>query len=164
MQSIARRHWLLLLLAMGLAGCGFRLAGGIELPAEMAEIQLQTSGFDRREREALEDRLLAAGSRLVENPGPGIHQLSVRLQRTDDRRLVTAGSSGNNVVRLQRSLVFSLRDAAGEITVADTTLVQQKDFRVDDDNLLASTADRDNALSDLDRALFDQLIRRLARI
>ncbi|MDJ0777316.1 MAG: hypothetical protein QNJ85_05585 [Gammaproteobacteria bacterium] len=164
MQLIARRHCLPLLLAIGLAGCGFRLAGSIELPPELAVIQLETSGFDRREREALQDRLRAAGSRLVENPGPGIHRLSVRLQRTDDRRLVTGASSGSNVVRLERSLVFSLRDAAGEITVADTTLVQQKDFRVDDDNLLASTADRDNALADLERALFDQLIRRLARI
>ena len=42
--------------------------------------------------------------------------------------------------------------------------MQQKDFEIDDDNLLASTQDRNTALSDLQRDLFEQLIRRLARI
>ncbi len=164
MLAPAYRVWLLLVLALGLAGCGFRLAGGVTLPAALENIELETSGFNRRERSLLADRLRRAGSRVAETPDSKSHRLSVRLLQVDDRRLVTSASTGRNVVRLERSLVFSLRDATGEILVADTTLVQQKDFRIDDDNLLASTQDRDNALADLERGLFDQLIRRLARI
>lgn len=164
MRLPAYRVWLPLLLAIGLAGCGFRLAGAVTLPATLDIIELETSGFNRRERALLTDRLQRSGSRVAENTDPGAHRLSVRLLQVDDRRLVTSASTGRNVVRLERSLVFSLRAADGEILVADTRLVQQTDFRIDDDNLLASTEDRENALADLENGLFDQLIRRLARL
>ncbi len=164
MRLPAYRVWLPLLLAIGLAGCGFRLAGAVTLPAALDIIDLETSGFNRRERALLTDRLQRSGSRVAENADPGAHRLSVRLLQVDDRRLVTSASTGRNVVRLERSLVFSLRAADGEILVADTRLVQQTDFRIDDDNLLASTEDRENALADLENGLFDQLIRRLARL
>ena len=164
MRLPAYRFWLPLLFAIGLAGCGFRLADAVALPPVLANIELETSGFNRREKTLLTDRLRRSGSRVTESAEAGVHRLSVRLLQVDDRRLVTSASTGRNVVRLERSLVFSLRAADGEILVADTRLVQQTDFRIDDDNLLASTEDRENALADLENGLFDQLIRRLARL
>ncbi len=164
MNVVTRRQWLLLALGLGLTGCGFRLAGRSEFSATLGVIRLDTEGFSRNERSTLVARLERAGSQVVDIARDDALRLRVRLFRVDDRRLVTGGRNGLNVVRLERGLTFSLRDANAEFLVGDTTLVQQKDFQIDDDNLLASTEDRENALSNLQIDLFDQLIRRLARI
>ena len=66
--------------------------------------------------------------------------------------------------RLERSLRLSLFGAGGEELLAPQSLTRGKDFRLDDDNLLASEAERQNVLRELERALFELLVERLARI
>ena len=151
-------------MGLGLGGCGFRLAGFSKLPPEFESLRLTTVGFDDRQLDTIIRRLRRAGSRIEESPSAEAHELRLQLRAKADRRLVAGASSGRSVVRLERSLIFSLRDPAGAVLVEDTELVQQTEFRIDDDNLLASDQDRQNALDDLEQQLFEQLLRRLTRI
>ena len=164
MASTGRRALLLTALGLGLGGCGFRLAEGVSLPPELESLRLVTTGFDRRQRDDLIGYLRRAGSRVEQGTAADAYELRLRLRTHPDRRVVSGASTGSSVVRLERSLVFSLRDPAGAVRVADTELVQQTEFRIDDDNLLASDQDRQNALDDLEQQLFEQLLRRLTRI
>jgi len=88
----------------------------------------------------------------------------VSVETLPERRLATSASSGRNVDRLSRRLVFSVNRDDGASLVPQRSLVQQKDIAVDDDNLLASEEERSGVLRELEQALFDQLIRQLARI
>lgn len=154
---------LLLCLVLLITACGFRLAGTASLPPELDSIQLIASDLSAAQRERLIARLERAGARVTGVAGEASIQLVVSLESVPDRRLATSASTGRNVNRLSRRLVFSLRDDGAPLA-PPRSLVQQKDIAVDDDNLLASDEERDSVLRELEQALFEQLIRQLARI
>lgn len=164
MNAAAIRFVIILVATIGLAACGFRLAGTANLPQELSSIYLQTSGFDTRQQNALQQQLNRAGAELKNQDDPDAVKLTVSFKVLPDRRLVSSASDGKTVERLTRSLDFSLRSADGEMLVPTRTLVQRNDIVFDDDNLLASTKEKARVLEDLQQALFEQLIRQLKRI
>lgn len=164
MNAVAIRFAIVLIATIGLAACGFRLAGTASLPQELSSIYLQTSGFDAQQQAALRQQLTRAGAELKNQDDPGAVKLTVSFKVLPDRRLVSSARSGNTVERLTRGLDFSLRAHDGEMLVPTRTLVQQNDIVLDDDNLLASSKEKASVLEDLQQALFEQLIRQLKRI
>ncbi|MDH3389441.1 MAG: hypothetical protein OEN02_16240 [Gammaproteobacteria bacterium] len=164
MKLFVSRRLLPLILVLALSGCGFRLAGTSSLPQQLSSIYLITSEFSERQRDALRERLGRAGARVTAQPAEGAVQLSVTLKVVPDRRLVSSASTGKSVDRLVRALSFVLKDADGNLLAPAKTLTQQRDFAIDDDNLLASTQQRGDVIEDLEKALYEQLIRQLERI
>jgi len=158
------RRLFILLLAAGLSGCGFRLAGTSSLPQELAQIQLLTSDFSEQQSEALRSRLQQAGAEVLPQPAAQAVQLRVRLKTLPDRRLVTSAGNGKIVDRVSRRLEYSLKKADGEMLVQNRSLLQQKDIVLDDNNLLSSTVERENVVKDLEAALFNQLLMQLKRL
>ena len=148
--------------ALGLSACGFRLAGTTSLPPELARIQLQADDLDRNQRADLRQRLAQAGAEVREETFTDAVRLDVSLKAPPDRRVV-ASSSRKTVKRVTRQLSYSLRGADGKL-LAQKTLTQQGDVTVDDDNLLSSGGERETVVEDLERSLFDRLLRQLARI
>lgn len=164
MLMSARRTFLFALLcASSLSACGFRLAGTELLPPQLATIYLQAENFDERQRRELRRTLEAAGARLVTQADAQAARLSVILKERPDRQLATSASSGDNVKRVSRGLVYSARDAEGNFIWAPRTLKQQRDITLDDNNLLASNRERDTAVRELEQALYDQMVRQLSR-
>ncbi len=165
MRNLIRTLGLALLCAsLWLGGCGFRLAGTDSLPESISTLRLVTQDFGEARAGALRDRLRRAGATLVSADDESGVVLSVSWLAPPDRNLVSSASNGKTVQRITRGLRFSLRDTAGVTLVADKTLTRQTDIRLDDDNLLASNQERADVAGDLQRALFDQLIRQLNRI
>ena len=154
---------LAVLAALALSACGFRLAGTADLPPQLARIQLLAGDLDRRQRAALRERLVNAGAEVDDEPFDGAARLAVSLEAPPDRRVV-ASSSRKTVKRVTRQLKYSLRDADGTVLVAPKILTQQGDVTVDDDNLLSSSGEKQSVVDELERSLFDQLLRQLARI
>ena len=153
--------WLLIAL---LAGCGFRLAGTTPLPADFRRIYLVTSDFDRRQQEELRARLQRAGADVSLEPAAGRVKLSVRLKSVADRRMATSAGSGKTVKRVTRQLDYSVRGADGQLLAPERTLTQQSDLRFDEDNLLSSSEEKDAVVKDLEKSLYEQLIRQLQSI
>lgn len=165
MRGIGLPRWLIaLLFALALAGCGFRLAGTTSLPPELSRIHLVTGDFNRRQADALRDRLRGAGAEVIEEPGAQAVQLRVRLKILPNRRLVTGASNGRNIERVERHLDFSVMGADGEPLAPAKTLQQQRDITLDDDNLLSSDVERKKVVEELEAALFNQLIFQLKRL
>ena len=147
---------------LSLSGCGFRLAGSESLPPELGRIQLLADNLDRRQRAGLRDRLQRAGAEVREEPFEGAVRLGVSLEAPSDQRIV-ASSSRKTVQRVTRRLKYSLSAADGKPLAAPRTLTQQRDVTVDDDNLLSASGERQSVVEELERSLFDQLLRQLAR-
>ena len=147
-----------------LCGCGYRLAGTAELPSQLASIQLVTTNFSEAQKRMLARELTSAGANLVEQAGGDVVTLTATLGLEPDRQLVSSASSGTTVNRLSRTLDYTLRTASGKAVGEAQTLRQQVDLELDDDNLLASNREKESAILQLERALYQQLIRQLTRI
>lgn len=149
---------------IGVAACGFRLAGTADLPPELSTIHLVSKNLTEQQQDELRGRLTKAGATVVGQASADAVLLTVTFKVIPDRRLVTGGSSGKNVERIARSLNFSLKSPTGEIIAPVKTLKQQKDIELDDDNLLSSNQEKLNVIKDVEQALFKQLIFQLQRI
>lgn len=158
------RGLLWLSIAAALGACGFRLAGTTPLPAELSRIYLATSEFDPHQQEVLRSRLQRAGADVGLQPATDRVKLSVRLSAVPDQRLIASAGSGQTVTRIVRQLDYSLRGADGRLLAPERRLTQQSDLRFDDDNLLSSSQERDAVVEELEKSLYEQLIRQLQSI
>ena len=151
-----------LLIAIGLLGCGFKLAGTSQLPESLDKLHLVTSDFSDKQRDSLSEVLQRAGVTLT-MAKEARATLSVKLVSLPQRTVVSSASSGKTIVRLARQLDFSLKPSDDSPSVRKT-LVKQKNFELDEDNLLSSSQQKREVIEDLERALFNQLIFQLQRI
>jgi LPS-assembly lipoprotein len=164
LNQLGLRQLIVIVACVGLAACGFRLAGTSDLPDELSTIHLVTNNFNKQQQDELSGRLTRAGANVVSEPTADAVLLSVNLNIIPDRRLASAGSSGRFVVRIARSLDYSLKSSAGEVIVPSKTLRRQNDSELDDDSLLASNREKENVGKDLEQALFEQLVNQLRLI
>ena len=159
-----------LLCGLCLSACGFRLAGtggvsgATELPPQLASIYLVTRNLNAVQRKSLEESLTSAGAQLVAQADGSSVKLSVTLNELADTRLATGGSGGNVVKRINRSIDFNVKAADGEVILEKTSLRRQVDLTLSDDSLLASNRERRDVTLDLEKELYDQLVRQLLRI
>jgi LPS-assembly lipoprotein len=163
-NHLGLRQLIVVVACVGLAACGFRLAGTADLPAELSTIHLVTKKFTEQQQDELRGRLTRAGASVVDQPTEDAVLLAVVFNIIPDRRLISAGSSGRFVVRIARSLDYVLKSPTGEVIVPLKTLRQQNDAELDEDSLLASNREKENVTKDLEEALFKQLINQLQRI
>ena len=158
------RQLIVIFISIGLAACGFRLAGTASLPEELSTIHLQARNFSEQQQDEIHGRLTRAGATVVDQAAEDAVSLTVSFKVIPDRRLATGGSGGKNIVRVARSLDFSLKSYTGEIIAPVKTLRQQSDIELDTNSLLASKQEKANVIRDLEQALFKQLINQLQRI
>lgn len=168
--SVFRPGLIILLCGLLLSACGFRLAGTADvsgneqLPPQLASIYLVTRNLNAVQRRALEDSLTSAGAQLVAQADGSSVKLSVTLNELADTRLATGGSGGNVVKRINRSIDFNVKAADGEVILEKTSLRRQVDLTLDDDSLLASNRERRDVTLELEKELYDQLVRQLLLI
>jgi LPS-assembly lipoprotein len=163
-MNLVRTSLIVLLSSLCLSACGFRLAGTTELPTQFASIYLQASNFSETQRKALRRTLKSAGATLITDSSAEATRLIVDLKTVPDQQMATSASSGEIVKRISRSLNFHVKAADGNLIAPVRTLRQQKDITLDENNLLASNRERETVVLELEQALYDQLVRQLARI
>ena len=164
MIAIIPRFIILLLVGIGLTACGFKLAGTADLPQNLSDIYLSADGLSKPQRKELRRQLTRAGAEFVNRDHEGAVTLKVSLKALSDLRLVTSASNGKIVERVSRSLDYSLKSADGALIAPAKTLQRQKDIEVDDDKLLSSGQEKERVVLELEKSLYDQLIRQLIRI
>ena len=164
LNHLGLRQLIIVVACVGLAACGFKLAGTADLPAELSTIHLVTRNFSEQQQDELRGRLTRAGASVVNQSTAEAVLLAVTFNVLPDQRQASAGSSGRYVERIARSLNFSLKSPTGEVILPPTTLLRQNDTELDDNNLLASNREKNNVIKDLEQALFKQLINQLQRI
>jgi LPS-assembly lipoprotein len=158
------RQLIVIVFSIGLAACGFQLAGTAYLPQQLSTIYLVSNNLSEQQQDEIRGRLTRAGATVVDQASADAVLLTVSFQVIPDRRLVSTGSSGKTVERVARSLAFSLKSPTGEFIAPVKTLLQQKDIELDDNNLLASNREKESVIKDLEQGLFKQLINQLQRI
>lgn len=159
-----RRHaiirWVLPLLMLQLAACGFHLRGPVALPEMMQKTYIQ-GGVGSELYYAVENALENAGSQVVDSAASASAVLSLNNQRID-RRVISVDTQGRAAeYELSLQVVFSLRDSAGR-NIADREQVSVvRDYSFDPNNVLAKDQEEAALRGEMMRYAVSQMMRRL---
>ena len=152
------RSILVVLLLTNLGACGFYLAGGSNLPAQLVSIQLLSDNLDSSQRALLGRQLIQAGADLKDDQTAGTVRLSVSIENLPERNLVDTAGSGKAIIRLSRQLSYNMTTATGEQLEGQKTILRQMDVEFDSDDLAGLEYEKQSAGVLLDQALIGQLL------
>lgn len=168
---VVRRAWLRAAaaggLALGLAGCGFRLRGALQLPF----VSLRTNLSERSEigRE-LRAQLVASGVRVVEPAPPNqpLPPADVELTvLTEQRERAVVGVTATGQVRelqLRVRFKFRVRSGQGRDLIDDVELLQERELSYDESLVLGKQVEEELLYREMQSDTVRQLMRRLAVI
>lgn len=155
----ARRWIVLISLVLIVAGCGFRLAREVELPADLRNLHVQTPDAYGVLQSELERALKRSGAQLSATAGAATLLVS---QADLVTRPLSIGADGRvQEFALVYQLSFSLLDAQGQSRISEESLELQRDYRFDAGQTLGSPAEEALVREELEREMAAAVMRRL---
>lgn len=150
---------LILLMAVSLAACGFRLRGTAELPFSTLHVPGATAGI------ALDlARNIRAGTNVTVVPeakgADAILQLTAEIREKEILSLTGAGRVRE--FRLRYRVGFRVHDGKGQDFVPQNTLELTRDVSFNDAEVLAKEAEELLLYRDMQADMVQQIMRRLA--
>lgn len=150
--------WTLLAVAGLLAGCGFRLQGEVEVPAEMERTYIETADrFSLFYRELRRD-MMAAGVTVVDSPADATATLTIAADETGQRVLSVSARN----VPTEFEVFYSIRYM---LTTPERNLLELQELTLTrdyiyDETLVLGKAREEEALR---QAIVDDLVRILLK-
>lgn len=150
----------LLLLALLLSACGYRLQGQAALPAEMDTTVIETSDpyshFVRRLTILLEQN----GARIVDQ-GVTAARLEIPLNLVRKEILSIGDTARVREYKVVHRVRFRLVDADGNVLVPEQSLEQSRVISFDEQDILAAIKEEEYLREELADTLSRQVLRRL---
>jgi LPS-assembly lipoprotein len=147
-----------LVLALGVAACGFQLRGSAELPFQTIYVS-PGSGIGLNVKREIE---AASHTKVVENAknAQAVLQFS---QETQTSQILALDVNGKvRALRLLYTVSFRVADTKGGEFVPTTTLRQTRDITYNDADILAKQAEQSLLYRDMQADMVQQIMRRLA--
>jgi LPS-assembly lipoprotein len=152
------------LLATLLPACGFKLRGSPNLPFQTMYVSFaETSSLGQELRRSLE----STGVRVITDSRQLGEAQAVLDVLQDVREKVVVGVNTSGLVRefqLRVRFKFRLRDKAGNDLIAETELLQQRDFSFNESGALAKEAEEALIYRGMQSDIVQQALRRLAAV
>jgi LPS-assembly lipoprotein len=153
------RRILTLVLALLLAGCGFRLRGTAEVPFESVYVPGATSGI------ALDlKRNIQAGTkaRVVDDPKAADAVLQFTEETRQKEILSLTGTGRVREFQLRYRVGFRVHDGKGTEYVPPSTIQLTRDVTFNDTEILAKEQEEQLLFRDMQSDMVQQIMRRLA--
>ena len=148
-----------LLLALWLAGCGFRLRGAENLPFETLYVPQATKGIALDLKRHIQS---GSGTRVVDDP----KQADALLQFTEETRgkeILSLNTAGRvSEYRLIYRVGFRVADAKGGEYLPLNVVTLDRDVTYDDTVALAKETEEELLFRDMQSDMVQQILRRLA--
>lgn len=161
-SSWAHRWVLMLILAVGLSGCGFQLRGQIDLPDSMRVITVtspdDTTDFVRE----LSAQLRANGVQLAKGGAPKASVLRVTQERTYREALTISQDARVREYVLYLEVRFDFLDAEARPIIQNEVIRLSRDYSFNDQAILGSSREEELLAEDLARAMAFMIVRQLA--
>ncbi|MFO8155162.1 MAG: LPS assembly lipoprotein LptE [Pseudomonadota bacterium] len=150
-------------LALLLAGCGgWYLRGAVPLPEVLERTHIDGASGTTDMQRALQRGLEGAGATVVDDPADATARLRVTGTDEEQRTLVVGADGRADEYELRFSADFELRDARGEVLVAEERMEQRRELQFDaGDNPLASGNEAERLRENMRRELATSILRRL---
>jgi LPS-assembly lipoprotein len=153
------KNLLILVLALGLAGCGFRLRGTAELPFATVFVPGATSGI------ALDlARNIQAGTnvKVVSDAKEAEAVLQFTSETREKEILSLTGAGRVREFRLRYKVGFRVHDGKGNDFVPQNTLELTRDVSFNDAEVLAKEVEEQLLYRDMQGDMVQQIMRRLS--
>lgn len=149
-----------LVTALLLSACGYRLQGQAELPAAMNTTLIETadpySHFVRRLTILLEQN----GARVVDQ-GVAASRLEIPLNQMRKEILSIGGTARVREYKIVHQVRFRLVDANGSVLVPEQSLEQSRVISFDEQDILAAIKEEEYLREELAATLAREVLRRL---
>ncbi len=122
-----------------LAACGFHLRRSANLPDGMQQVRLSVSGNNEFRRE-LSRALVAAGSTLHDQPGPGVAEMRVTRAGFSNDALTISGQGRISEYAVRLHVEFEVQDGRGNVIVPHQEVDMSREFTYDRGQAVGRTA------------------------
>ena len=166
MNSVNRatKKWLVLAVAfclMALSACGFHLRGAGQDLSAMGALYIGSANAYSNVTKDFKRILEASNAQLVEEPKNAKYRVQILKEETN-RRVLSYSSSGRPLeYEVTLGVRFRVTDAIGEDKIPENTITQTRSYLFDETNVLGKRNEEDRLVSDMRRAVVQQLVRRL---
>jgi LPS-assembly lipoprotein len=152
-------------LFLSLVACGFHLRGSVNLAENLKTMYVQGLDLKSDLGRTLKNNLVSNGVNVIEQYQKGAAVLTILEQRIDRRVLSVSGSSAKvSEYELLGMIKYKVSDDTGRVLVAEDKVDAVRDYRFDENQVLAK-AEEENALrKELQQQLVQNLLRRLAAV
>jgi LPS-assembly lipoprotein len=161
-HKIVRTHAMaaagVVLAGLGLAGCGFQLAGAGSLPGVMATTYLEGAETTSEFHESMREALRARGLKVVDTPEEAGARLIISEDTTGQRVLSVSARNTPREYEIFYAVTFSLR-AGSEQLIDPQSLAVTRSYTYDETQVLGKS--REERV--LRQALADDLARQVVR-
>lgn len=159
------RILLVLLLALGLAGCGFHLRNKLMLPADTAAVKVVSSTPYSELAKLLRRNLHASGATLVDDDAPesGVvpAQLQVLSERWGDLPIAIDAQGRAQEYSLRYAVIFKFVREDGSELVPQQVIELARDYVSPPTDATGTTTEREILADELRREMSASIIRRI---
>lgn len=148
-------------LAALLAGCGFELRGGGDLPPAMKTLHVQAGPATGTTLDELRQIVESSGGRVLKTRqgASGVLRITGDENR---RRVLTVKSSGKvNEYSYEQTLRFQVTDAQGKELVAEQSVQVQRDFLFDEQDVIGHGREEGALLAQMRRDAVHAMLRKI---
>lgn len=156
------RHFLLLIVALFLTGCGFHLQGETRLAPPLHNLYLQTTdpyGYLTRN---LKQYLKMSKVRLVSSPAHADTILVISRDDAVQEFLSISGTNQTRQYRLKVTVVFEITNAKGQVIVPPQTLAEDRTITIQANQVLGSSNETTLLYQQMRRILAYAIMNRIA--
>ncbi len=156
-----------LILAAGLAGCGFHLRNKLTLPADMPSIKVESVARYSELVKLLNRGLRSSGATVVEDDGvPSADdakyaRLRVRSERWGDLPIAIDAQGRAQEYSLRYAVVFSFDRPDGSSVVPEQAVELSRDYVSPPENASGTTTEREILADELRREMSASILRRI---
>ncbi len=156
-----RSLFLILVLSLVSAACGFHLRGNAPLPAWLERVQVTGDPRFRDVMDELRHALQRAGAVVVEQPASADAIIVIEGEQRQ-RRILSVDSNGRpREYELSYRLSYRVRDADGETRIPPRTLVRSREYTFDEAEVLGKSTEREQLWRELRRSAVEAMVDQL---
>lgn len=156
---------LLSVMMLSLVGCGFQLRGNADLATGLKTMYVQGIDLTRGVGKSLKRGLEHNGVNVVESYQQSASVLTV-LNHKVDRRVLSVGGNSAKVseYELHGVMTYQVSDDQGVLLSKPQTIEAYRDYRFDENEVLAKAEEEQQLREDLEQQLVQSLLRRLSAL
>jgi LPS-assembly lipoprotein len=162
-QPILASRFLLIVVALSLASCGWRLQGSARLPALLASAYIDTKDPYSEFNRALRESLTASGATVVEDRALATAVVRIRRDVSGQRVLSVSARNTPEEYQVYYAVEYSV-DGNGQELIAPDTLEMTRDYSYDETAVLAKQREQAILREALARDIAGLIVRRLAAL
>lgn len=156
-----KRYLLLVALSLFLVSCGFKLRGGVEIPAAMERTYLQGVNANSSLEQDIHRALRAAGGKLVSDQAAASSILTI-IDWHYLKTVIGVDSRGKaSEYELRLTLRYSLHDGKQNLLVDEQAVSVTRQLLFDSANVLGMATEEEALRRDMQRLAVRQMINRL---